>query len=74
MILEVKVIPKASRNMVKKEGERIKAYVTAAPEKGKANKALIELLAAHFRVRKSDIRVVKGEHSQVKVVSINQTA
>ncbi len=70
MIREVKVNAKASQNMVKEEGGRLKAYVTAAPEKGKANKALVELLSAYFKVKKKDIRIIRGEHAQIKTVLI----
>jgi len=71
MIREFKVIPKASQNMVKEEGSRLKAYVTAAPEKGKANKALVELLSAYFKVKKKNIRIIRGEHAQIKTVRID---
>jgi uncharacterized protein YggU (UPF0235/DUF167 family) len=71
MIREVKVTTKASGNMVKEEGGRLKAYVTAAPEKGKANKALIELLSAYLKVKKKDIRIIRGEHAQIKTVLID---
>ena len=70
MIREVKVTTKASQNIVKEENGRLKAYVTAAPEKGKANKALVGLLSAHFKVKKKDIRIIRGEHVQIKTVQI----
>jgi len=70
MLVSVKVIPKSSRSLIKEEGGRLKAYVTAAPEKGKANKALVGLLSAHFKVKKKDIRIIRGEHAQIKTVQI----
>jgi hypothetical protein len=70
VILEVKVIPKSSRNAVVAEAGRMKVYVSAAPEKGKANKALIELIAGHFGVRKSDVRIRQGLHAHTKIVEI----
>ena len=70
MIREGKVTFKAAGNMVKEERGRLKAYVTAAPEKGKANKALIELLSAYFKVKKKDIRIIRGQHAQLKTVRI----
>jgi uncharacterized protein (TIGR00251 family) len=72
MILEVKVIPKASRSMIKEEGTRLKAYLTAAPEKGKANKALIDLLAQYFHVKKNTISILRGAHASLKTILINQ--
>ncbi|MDD2866738.1 MAG: DUF167 domain-containing protein [Candidatus Omnitrophota bacterium] len=70
MILEVKVIPKSSRNKVVQEAGRLKVYVSVAPEKGKANKALVELIAEHFCVRKSDVRIRQGLHTHTKIVEI----
>lgn len=74
MILEVKVIPHARRNSVKEEGIRLKAYVTAPAEGGRANKALINLIAGHFNIRKNRIRIVKGEHSSNKTIEIEDQA
>lgn len=51
-------------------GESYKVYVTAPPEDGKANKKLIELLAEHFGVAKSQVRIIKGEISRNKIVEI----
>ncbi len=72
MIVEVKVIPKASRNLVKVEAGRLKAYVTTAPEKGKANKSLIALLSSYFKVKPKDIRIIRGEHTPLKIIEIDQ--
>jgi uncharacterized protein (TIGR00251 family) len=68
--LQVRVIPNAKRNMVLEEEGRLKVYLTVPPAEGRANKALIELLADHFQVKKSSIRIVKGERARDKVVQI----
>jgi hypothetical protein len=44
----------------------LKVAVTAAPERGKANKALVETLAAALDVKRSQIQLVAGEASQDK--------
>lgn len=57
----------------KLSGERdgaLKAYVNASPEKGKANKAVLKLLAKTFGVPKSSVRLVAGEKSRSKSVLI----
>lgn len=66
----VRVVPNAKRNEVKKEGERIKVYLTAPPVEGKANKLLIEVLAGHFNCKKSQIKIIKGEKSRGKVIEV----
>ena len=70
--LEVKVFPRSSRDeLVEKDGI-LKAYVKAAPDKGKANKALVELIAREYKVKKSRVRVITGEKSRNKVIEVNK--
>lgn len=71
MRLQVKVFPKSSREeLVEKDGV-IKAYVKAAPDKGKANKALVALVAKKYRVKKTDVSIVTGQTSRNKVVEVS---
>lgn len=70
MILNVKVIPNAKRNTIEESENSLKVYLTAPPLEGKANKALIELLAKHFGIRKSNIRILSGERSREKKIEI----
>jgi uncharacterized protein (TIGR00251 family) len=44
----------------------LRVAVTAAPEKGKANKAIVEVLADVLNMSKSSIELVSGETSQQK--------
>ena len=71
MILNIYVIPKASRVLVKEEKGRLKVYLTKPAWDGLANAQLIELLAEHFEVKKYQIRIIKGENSRNKLVSIS---
>ncbi len=48
----------------------LKARVTAVPEKGKANKALVALLSKALKVPKSAITVVSGETARQKILRI----
>lgn len=74
--ITVKLTPGAKTNAVAgwetdAAGERfLRVSVTAAPEKGKANAALIKLLAKHLGVSKSAIDIVRGETSRVKVIEV----
>jgi uncharacterized protein len=71
VLLGVQVSPGASRSRVLGEhGGRLKLSVAAAPERGKANEAVVELLAEELGVRKSQIAVVRGETSKQKTVLI----
>lgn len=54
-----------------KDGGRVlKCSVTAAPEKGKANQALIELLAKNLKIPKTSLRVSGGETNKLKTLEI----
>jgi uncharacterized protein (TIGR00251 family) len=44
----------------------LKVSVTQAPEKGKANKAIVAVLVKQLRLRKSHIRILSGETSSQK--------
>ena len=74
MELDIRVHSRASRNAIEVEGERselkIIVRVTAAPEGGKANDAVVALLAKRLQVPKSSIRIVRGHKSRDKRVSI----
>ncbi len=69
--LDVKVSPKASRNAVTGwMGEVLKISVTAAPERGKANDAVEQLLADALGLPRSAVTVVAGHTSKLKRVQI----
>ena len=70
MRIEIKVFPKSQREEIVRQEGAIKAYIKAAPDKGKANKALIGLIAKEYGVKKSDVRIVTGQTSRNKVVEI----
>ncbi|MFH0889106.1 MAG: DUF167 domain-containing protein [Planctomycetota bacterium] len=70
MFLNIKVITKASKNQIKKEAAQYKVYLTAAPINGKANDALIEILAGYFHITKQQIKIVRGLKSKHKMVEI----
>ena len=72
----VKLTPKASHNRIGEEKilpngkSQLMVYVTAVAENGKANEALIKLLAKYFKLPKSRIYIFQGETSRNKVIKI----
>ena len=73
--LHLKVVPKASRNrIVGWVGDRLKVQITAAPEKGKANAAVVEVLAEALGLPKSALRIAAGETSPLKTVEVDADA
>ncbi|MDD4980741.1 MAG: DUF167 domain-containing protein [Candidatus Omnitrophica bacterium] len=71
MIINIRVIPKAGRTLVKQENNYFKVYLTQSPHEGLANKQLIEVLAEHFHLKKYQVKIIKGEKSRDKAIEIN---
>lgn len=72
MLVTIHVKPNARKNdIVWLDDTTAKASVTAAPEKGKANDAVIRLLAEHLRVAPSKVRLVRGATTRIKQLSID---
>ena len=70
--LKVKVVPGSSRNQIMGWlGDALKIKVTAPPEKGKANEAVVELLSMTLGISSDDIEVVSGHSSPSKIIAIN---
>ena len=71
-VLKIVCQPGAKKNLVKEEKESLKVFVTARPVDGKANQAVVEILAEHFGVKKSRIEIIKGLKSRNKTISITE--
>ena len=70
MLIHVKVVPNSKKPSVEKTNDGYRIKVDALPYGNAANERLIQILAAHFAVRKSSIRIVKGLHSRDKSIEI----
>ena len=68
--LDIRVQSRASRNAVEIDGERITVRVTAVPESGKANDAVVALLAKRLGVPKRSVQIVRGHKSRDKRIRI----
>ena len=70
--LRIKAVPGSSRDkVVGMLGDRLKIAVAAAPEGGKANRAIRELLSRQFNVPTRDVHVVEGKTRPQKVIQID---
>jgi uncharacterized protein (TIGR00251 family) len=69
--LAIKVTPNAGRNTIVglKDGF-LYVKIAAPPEKGKANKELIDFLAEKLAIKKSAILIVKGQTSRYKSIIV----
>ena len=71
-IVRVKLAPNAARCgfgevFTDADGEMyVKAYITVAPEKGKANKELIKMLSKELEISKQKVEIISGQTSHLK--------
>lgn len=73
--LKIKVTPKSGKHEIAgtlADGT-IKVRLKAAPEQGKANEELIELLSEKYQVPRSHVTIISGHTSPTKFVSITLT-
>ena len=71
ILVTVRVGPRASSNAVGGEREgALLVRVTAAPADGRANAAVIRVLATALDVPPSEIRLVRGATARAKVLSV----
>ncbi len=67
IVLRVRAQPGAKANELRGEREgALCVAVTQAPEKGKANKSLREVLARELGLKRSQVELLTGETSQAK--------
>ncbi len=67
--IKVRVIPRAKLNAVDPQPDgSVRVHTTAAPSDGDANAAVIKMLARHFDVPKSHIRIIRGHTTRDKVI------
>ena len=75
--LQIRVTPKAAKATLDgfEAGAdarfRLKLRVTAVPDKGAANAAVIALLAKTLRCPKSAIRIIRGQQAREKQIAID---
>lgn len=67
VILRVYVQPKARKEqIVGLHGDRLKVAVTEPPDKGKANEAVVQLIATTVRTAASNVDLIRGQTSRQK--------
>lgn len=71
MRITVNVHPNSKRARIEKDLlGTLHVYVSQPPLEGKANKAVIEALAKHFKTKKSSIYLISGTKSKSKVFEV----
>lgn len=73
MIITIKAKPSSKKEEIFILGKNnFEVHLKERAEKNKANIELIKLLARHFNVSSSNIKVLKGINSKNKVVEISK--
>ncbi|MCR4260809.1 MAG: DUF167 domain-containing protein [Candidatus Colwellbacteria bacterium] len=71
MKIDVEVHTGSSKARVERIGASLfKVYVHSSPDKGKANKELIEVISNYFGVSKGEVEISSGLKSRQKIVNI----
>jgi len=74
LLIDVRVQPKSSKNaIVGVHGEALKIKLNAPPVDGKANKALVQLVAKTLHCPKSAVEIISGQASRNKRLLIRIT-
>jgi uncharacterized protein len=69
--IDITVTPKSSRSQINiDEQNNIKAYLNSPPADGKANTELIKLLSKKLKISKSSMKIIQGDKSRKKRISI----
>ncbi len=70
MKIQVKVKPNSRTEEVSQEGDSFIVKVKEPPKEGKANQAVIKLLAEHFGISQGQVRILSGFRSKNKVIEV----
>lgn len=71
MRVNVRVMPRSSKNEIRWEGDSLKVRLTAPPVDGAANAALLKFLAARLKLPQRALQIVQGATSRQKVIQID---
>lgn len=72
VLIWIKAVPGASRDEIAGVmGERLKVRISAAPEAGKANKAICKLIVKALNVKSKQVEIESGQTNPQKIVRIS---
>lgn len=73
MKISVKVKPSAKQERLEKRGDKdFYIWVREKPQEGRANQAVIKVLAEYFGVSKSEVTLLKGQTSKEKIFEVKK--
>ena len=72
MIIKVKIFPGSRKEEIVKERNSFEIKIKEEPREGKANKAVVSLLANYFNISENKIKLIKGFRTRNKIFKINE--
>jgi uncharacterized protein (TIGR00251 family) len=72
--INVKVVPRARQNSVIQRDGVFVVHTTAPADDGKANAAVIRLIADHYDTPRSRVRILHGQTARHKLVEVLDAA
>lgn len=69
--IAVRVTPRAGRNALVLDGDLVRVSVTAVPEDGKANAAVVKLLAKSLGIARTRLTLLRGATGRDKLFQID---
>jgi uncharacterized protein len=74
--IEIKVITNAKKREFIREGAGFKVRLVSLPVEGRANEELIAYLSDLFNVKKSEVKILRGDKDKRKIISlpVNESA
>ncbi len=71
VVFTVKAVPGSSKTAIcGLLGDMLKVKIATAPEKGKANQALVDFLSKQLGVKKNAISIISGQTKPIKQIQI----
>ena len=72
VVFSAKIVPSGSKIcLCGLLGDKLKIKVSAAPEKGRANKCLLDFLSKKLAVKKNNLTIIAGQTSPVKRIRVS---
>ncbi len=68
--IHTKLTPEIEEKVIKISDTNFKVQVKEAPEKGRANQAVLKALADYFGTSQSNIKIISGSTSKLKIIEI----
>jgi hypothetical protein len=73
MLIKVKIFPcERTREVIEKSADSFNVKVKAKPERGLANKEMMEVLSNYFKIPESKIQIIKGFRERSKIIKITK--